>query len=215
VSVLLFRLLFALTPLHGGPSERCSLLLYSIRCDPGASGQNAGSAEVDPTNSCAISIRWPSASACSLRVRTSQHGDNISALILFQQPTSKGSYSSGKWHWQFVVAFLGVCLAYFGGGYMYNYKVYGLSGREAFPHSQFWLVDLRGLVTDGCYYSFDLAKVIQFLHPSPPRHKFSITRCSQGLYARVHKCITGQDVSDNSEYAYSRAPTFEADVDQD
>ncbi len=42
---------------------------------------------------------------------------------------------------------------------MYNYKVYGLSGREAFPHSQFWFVDLHGLVNDGCYYSLDLAKV--------------------------------------------------------
>jgi hypothetical protein len=42
---------------------------------------------------------------------------------------------------------------------MYNNKVYGLSGREACPHSQFWFVDLRGLVTDGCYYSLDVAKV--------------------------------------------------------
>ena len=49
---------------------------------------------------------------------------------------------------------------YFAGGYVYNNKVYGLSGRDAFLHSQFWFVDLRGLVTDGCYYSMDMAKVL-------------------------------------------------------
>ena len=37
-------------------------------CDPGSTGQNSGSAEVDPADACAINIRWPSASACSLRV---------------------------------------------------------------------------------------------------------------------------------------------------
>jgi hypothetical protein len=42
-----------------------------IRCDPGASGQSSSTAESDPGDSCAINIRWPSASACSLRVRRS------------------------------------------------------------------------------------------------------------------------------------------------
>ena len=55
--------------------------------------------------------------------------------------------------------YFGVAVVYFAGGYMYNNKVYGLSGREACPHSQFWFVDLQGLVTDGCYYSLDVIKV--------------------------------------------------------
>lgn len=145
-------------------------------CDQGASGQNAGTADVDPADPCTLQIRWPSASACS------------------QRPTDKGSYSPALWHLKFIAAYFGAALVYFAGGYIYNYKVYGLSGREAFPHSQFWFVDLHGLVTDGCYFSLDLAKA---------------------LHARLHKCCTGQDMPDTSEYAYSRAPTFEADVDQD
>ena len=107
----------------------------------------------------------------------------------------------------------------------YNNKVFGLSGREAVPHSQFWFMDLRGLVADGCYYSLDIAKVRPTSLPRPlfllltslPRPLFLLftPRCSQVAYARLHKCLTGQDVPDTSEYAYSRAPTFEADVDQD
>ena len=118
----------------------------------------------------------------------------------------------------------------------YNNKVFGLSGREAVPHSQFWFMDLRGLVADGCYYSLDIAKVRLTSLPRPlfllltslprplfllltslPRPLFLLVtpRCSQVAYARLHKCLTGQDVPDTSEYAYSRAPTFEADVDQD
>ena len=96
----------------------------------------------------------------------------------------------------------------------YNNKVFGLSGREAVPHSQFWFMDLRGLVADGCYYSLDIAKVRPTSLPRPLFLLFT-PRCSQVAYARLHKCLTGQDVPDTSEYAYSRAPTFEADVDQD
>jgi hypothetical protein len=139
-----------------------------------------------------------------------------SALKLSQQPTSKGTYSPAHWQWKFIAAYAGVALAYFAGGYVYNNKVFGLSGREAVPHSQFWFVDLRGLVADGCYYSLDVAKVrLPSLPPRPLFLLFTPPRCSQAAYARLHKCLTGQDVPDTSEYAYSRAPTFEADVDQD
>jgi hypothetical protein len=134
-----------------------------------------------------------------------------STMTLWQQPTDKGSYSPAQWHWKFVAAYFGVALVYFAGGYVYNYKVYGLSGRDAFLHSQFWFVDLRGLVTDGCYYSIDLAKV-QLARSC--NHLARMTRW-QAAHARLHKCCTGQDLPETSEYAYSRAPTFEADVDQD
>jgi len=46
-------------------------------------------------------------------------------------------------------------------------------------------------------------------------HTHMRTRCPQALYARVHKCVTGNELPETSAYAYSRAPTFEADVDQD
>ena len=81
------------------------------------------------------------------------------ALKLSQQPTTKGTYSPAQWHWKFIAAYAGAALVYFAGGYVYNNKVFGLSGREAVPHSQFWFMDLRGLVADGCYYSLDIAKV--------------------------------------------------------
>ena len=58
---------------------------------------------------------------------------------------------------------------YFAGGYLYNNKVYGLSGRDAFLHSQFWFVDLWGLVTDGFYYSMDMVKVPLRARRSRPR----------------------------------------------
>ena len=93
-------------------------------------------------------------------------------LKLIQQPTSKGSYSAAQWHWKFIGAYVGLAFVYFAAGYMYNNKVYGLSGREACPHSQFWFVDLRGLVIDGCYYSLDVGKV-----PSPP-HAFPLHLCN-------------------------------------
>ncbi len=39
------------------------------RCDQGASGENSATADVDPADPCTLQIRWPSASACSQRVR--------------------------------------------------------------------------------------------------------------------------------------------------
>jgi hypothetical protein len=90
---------------------------------------------------------------------------------------------------KFIAAYFGAALVYFAGGYIYNYKVYGLSGREAFPHSQFWFVDLHGLVTDGCYFSLDLAKVLSpttsitveldYIPPPPQPNHFARQRHSR------------------------------------
>jgi hypothetical protein len=56
------------------------------------------------------------------------------------------------WGRNFLIALVAGIAAYAGGGTLYNQRVKGLTGRDAFPHISFW-AELQGLVTDGARFA--------------------------------------------------------------
>ena len=80
--------------------------------------------------------------------------DELSSVSLSESmrgPSGGSSGGDGETGWVLVGLLLGISVVYFGGGYVYNWKVKGAEASERLPHKDFW-VGLPGLVKVRWYF---------------------------------------------------------------
>lgn len=132
---------------------------FNFYCNLGA-GQGYISNIVDDADTCSVTVNFHSQHACPSTQPVQGGVPPVHPGVPAGNVQRRGAaerwedeVDGGSSGWLFVEFFVVAVMLYVVVGYALNNHRKGAVGLEALPHITFWM-QLPGLVTDGCYYSY-------------------------------------------------------------